>query len=417
MVLLILLSFLGMNSLHAGEYAEEEVDQNEGLTLQNIAVLQYKTLDDFMSAVGPTFMSVNNGVGMAIGVIQQGQAPKTYFFGESEKGSGKKPNGSTIFMIGSVSKTFTATLLALYVQRQLVTLADNLQTYVPAGVTVPTFMAQPQQITLETLATHTSGLPRNPPIPPGNTGGFSNDQLFQSLNQTTLLSAPGDKYLYSNDGFALLGQALAKVGNKTWGELIAQEISTPLGMVDTKVEAQLDGPELGRRAQGYRANGMPAPYRMPGFPSGNPAGGLYSTMDDMIKYLSFVMGMTNSPLNSLRPTLFQPRHPAGPNGKVALGWQMSSLSGTNYQVIYKPGSTAGFVAYIGFVPETGNGIVLLLNFLASKQMIALGQEILKYLVQQPVSINPNQKATPALENRGTVGPGPVERPQNPLRSQ
>jgi CubicO group peptidase (beta-lactamase class C family) len=410
MILLIFLTFLGMNSLRAQENSEEEVEESQGFSLQNPPTVQYKTLDDFMNGVLPSFMTSNHGVGIAIGVIQNGQ-PKTYYFGETAKGNGKKPNGSTLFMIGSISKTFTATLLALYVQQHLVDLSDTLQKYVPAGVTVPTFDGQLQQITLESLATHTSGLPRKPPIPPGSAGNFSVSELFNSLNQTTLGSVPGNKYLYSNFGFSVLGQALARVGTKSWAELNQQEITSPLGMIDTKVESQLNGGELGRRAQGNHGNVMVPGYTMPGFPAGNPAGGLYSTLDDMMKYLSYAMGLTNTPLNSLRQSLFQPRHPAGPNGKVGLAWQTNPLLGTSDHVIWKGGSTRGFVSYIGFIPETHNGVVLLLNF-SSKQMVPLAQEILKYLTQQPVSPHQFQiqQSTPLLENHrpGPAGPGPVE---------
>jgi len=344
--------------------------------------------------------------------MQQGQV-KVYYFVETSKGSGQKPNGSTIFMIGSISKTFTATLLALDVQQHSVELGDNLQKYVPTGVTVPTFDGQPEQITLESLATHSSGLPRNPVVPAGSARNFTSDQLFQGLNQTTLLSTPGSKFLYSNYGYSLLGQALARVGNKSWGELNYQEICSPLGMVDTKIGSQLSGDQLGRRAQGYGNDGAPAPYPMQAFPAGNPAGGLYSTLEDMVKYLSFSMGLTNSSLNTLRPMLFQPYHQAGPDGKVGLGWQINPLSGTNNNIIWKSGSTGGFNSYIGFIPETGNGVVLLLNFLSPDKLKDLAQLILTFLVQHPATANPLQipKVIPSSQNP-VQGPGPVEHPQN-----
>ena len=81
-------------------------------------------------------------------------------YGETEKGSGKAPDGKTIYEIGSASKAFTGVLLADAVNAGLVKLDDPLQKYVPKSVKVPVKEGKP--ITLEHLATHTSGLPRLP---------------------------------------------------------------------------------------------------------------------------------------------------------------------------------------------------------------------------------------------------------------
>jgi CubicO group peptidase (beta-lactamase class C family) len=153
---------------------------------------------------------------------------------------------------------------------------------------------------------------------------------------------------------------------------------------------------------------------MPGFPAGNPAGGLFSTLNDMNKFLSFALGLSNSSLNSLRPALFTPLHPAGPNGKVALAWQINPLQGTTHPVIWKNGAVKGFQSYIGFIPETGNGLVILMNFHAAK-MGSLSSMILKYLVEQPANGKlQDQKATPTT---GAQGPGPVENTQQPKKIQ
>jgi len=409
-LLLALLTFLGARSICAQENSEEEVGISQTLTSQNQLKIQYKTFDDYMNATIPTFLSSSQGIGMAIGVIQDGQV-KSYYFGETAKGNGKKPKGSTLFMIGSISKVFTSTLLALFQQNHLVNLSDPLQQYVPAGVTVPFYNNDSSHpITLETLATHTSGLPRKPPTQAGP-NGVTPEQLFNSLNQTTLGSEPGTKYLYSNYAFGLLGQALARAGKKSFAELVLTEVDAPLGLSDTKVGGQLDQNEKNRLAQGYDARGNPAPYEMPGFPAGNPAGGLYSTLDDMMKFLSFAVGLQSSSLNSLRPLLFTPLHPSQPTGgRVALGWQINSFGQAGNHVIWKNGSVNGFEAYIGFVPETRNGVVLLLNF-HSKQMNPLGTEILNNLIAYKSVPNPAQisGANPIQVNQGPAGPGPVEK--------
>jgi len=379
-----ILSLTWARAQDENEPPEEAAMSPLSATVQKAAVMRPVDPATYLNGLAPQYLANNHGVGVAIGFIRNGK-PSTFYYGEVAKGSGTKPDGSTIFMIGSISKTFTALLLALHSANGPMHLSDPLQNYAPAGVTVPNYNGVP--ITLESLATHTSALPRKPPQIP-NPGQFTIPQLWNSLSQVTLNYPPGSKYLYSNYGFSLLGQAIAKAMGKTWHALVEQEIDAPLGMTDTKTD--LSSAELPRRAQGYGKNGNQAPYSMPGFPSGNPAGGLYSTMNDMMKYLSFNMGGMNTSLNSVRSALFTPLHQAGgPNAQVGLAWQMNSLAGTQRRVLWKNGSVAGFMSYIGFTEDGADGVVVLLNFLPTTDGVnSLGTEILQYLVEAPALASP-----------------------------
>ena len=89
-------------------------------------------------------------VGIAIGTHMSG-TQEFYAYGEVERGSGRRPEPTTEFEIGSVTKVFTTTLLAILARRHTVSLDAPLQNYVPAGVTVPTYAGRP--ITLVELAT------------------------------------------------------------------------------------------------------------------------------------------------------------------------------------------------------------------------------------------------------------------------
>jgi serine-type D-Ala-D-Ala carboxypeptidase/endopeptidase len=100
---------------------------------------------------------------------------------------------------------FTTTLLALYAQRQLIKLDAPLQNYVPQGITVPSFGARP--ITLVDLATHTSGLPLQPPMLGDS---YSSSEMFAYLASYRLQRAPGTQFEYSNLGVALLADAIAQ---------------------------------------------------------------------------------------------------------------------------------------------------------------------------------------------------------------
>ena len=293
--------------------------------------------------------------GIAVGVNDHG-ARTFYAYGEVARGSGRRPTPATEFEIGSITKVFTTTLLALYAQRQTVKLDAPLRNYVPQGVTVPSFGGR--QITLVDLATHTSGLPRQPPM---HGDGHSPAQMFAFLSSYRLQRAPGTQFLYSNLGVALLAQALAQATATPWEQLVRQDITAKLGMPDTRL--RLDDEERSRLATGYNRAGRQAKENMPTWPAFNGAGALFSTITDMQRFLAWNMGETKSAdlpdslLDELHKSRFAlPRPGAG----VGLAWQTVPLGG-GVSVVWMNGGTLGYASYIGFVPQTRTGVVLLTN--------------------------------------------------------
>src|SRR5688572_2296852 len=135
----------------------------------------------------------------------------------------RRVDGDTVFELGSISKVFTALLLAISVERGEVALDDPLQKHLPVGTTVPSREGRP--ITLRDLATHTSGLPRVPknlvPADPEDPyANYSLEMLYAYLASAELESKPGSAYAYSNLGMALLARALIVRTNQTYAELV-----------------------------------------------------------------------------------------------------------------------------------------------------------------------------------------------------
>jgi CubicO group peptidase (beta-lactamase class C family) len=318
-------------------------------------------------------LAQGEGVGIVVGVIDKGKL-RVFTYGQVEENSGIKPDARTEFEIGSVTKTFTATLLALYVKRGLVRYDDPLQKFVPEGICVPTFDGK--QITLLHLATHTSGLP-NSPILRGHEH-YTVRQMLGYLNLYQLRRAPGARYEYSNLGFGLLAYALEQVGQDVWEHLVVREICSPLRMADTRIH--LRPAQLDRLAQGYNANGDPAPYDLRSWPAFNGAGALRSTLDDLLKYLQFNMGLVKTDLNVLLDDLHKEWHEgARPGTGVGLAWQMFPIKGSNRKYIVKNGQTAGFHCWIGFVEESKTGVVVIVNQAAREVFDKLGHDILIFL--------------------------------------
>ena len=101
----------------------------------------------------PQFLS--RGVGLAVGIIDRGER-STYGFGETRDGQCTSPDGRTLYEIGSITKVFTTTLLATLVVEKGLALQQPVREFLPEAP------ALPPSITLQSLATHTSGLPRLP---------------------------------------------------------------------------------------------------------------------------------------------------------------------------------------------------------------------------------------------------------------
>src|SRR5690606_11930309 len=117
---------------------------------------------DLQAAIDPLaneLLDDGDAVGFVVGIYQDGET-QIIGYGETEKGKGVAPDGETIYEIGSASKAFTGVLLADLVERGRVKLDDPMQKYLPKSAKDQ--LTNPTNITLEHLATHTSGLPRLP---------------------------------------------------------------------------------------------------------------------------------------------------------------------------------------------------------------------------------------------------------------
>lgn len=334
-----------------------------------------KIVSDFTTAKRP--------VGMMVGVIA-GKDRQTVSFGEISRFTEKTPDAQTVFEIGSVTQTFTALLLARMVERGVMALDDPLQKWVPAGVTVPSHDGKP--ITLADLATHTSGLPREPDFRHfrrRHTHHLTVDRMYALLGETDLTGTPGTKFLYSNFGYALLAQAVTRAsGAADWMELVQREIGAPLGLRATRMVK--GGVDQSRLAQGYGPELNSVRYGLLTRPAFNGALGLRSTLDDMMQWTAFHMGMVPSPLASLLPLVETPRVSigAGPGDEIALAWQSHPLrAGSKHRILARNGATIGFYSFVAFMKETQTGVVVLSNTRIPNEEV--GVRILRLLNPEP----------------------------------
>jgi serine-type D-Ala-D-Ala carboxypeptidase/endopeptidase len=290
---------------------------------------------------------------MVIGVIDKNSVT-VLGLGKRADGSSDDVNGDTVFEIGSVTKVFTGLLLQDMADHDEVKLDDPITNYLPASVTVPS--RNGGQITLRSLATHTSGLPRLPDnmAPKDDDNPYADytvDQLYQFLSSYKLPRKIGAKSEYSNLGVGLLGHVLALKAGTNYEALVVGRICNPLKMDSTRVTLT---PNLqARLAAGHNEAGVPA--KNWDLPTLTGAGALRSTVNDMLKLLAAEMGFAPSPLSGAMQKTQAPQKPGGFLSEIGLAWQIDKDNGT----IWHNGGTGGYISYVGFKQDKSLGVVIL----------------------------------------------------------
>jgi CubicO group peptidase (beta-lactamase class C family) len=282
-------------------------------------------------------------VGIAIGVVPgPGKEPLVLGYGRVRPGEDAKPRGDTVYEIGSISKVFTGTLLAMAVEKGEVRLDQ------PVAELLPENGRPSVPFTLGQLATHTSGLSRMPSnFAPKNTNNpfadYTYGQLYAFLREFKPAREAGATYEYSNVGVGLLGHALERKTGKTYEALLVDRICAPLGMDDTRI-ALTD-------AMRKRLAPPHGPTRLPGYSwdivTLAGAGGIRSTVDDMLKFLRANLDARNKAMAEARRTHFK---------GMGLGWH---LRVDDYA--WHNGQTGGYHSFMAVNAEKGVGVVVLAN--------------------------------------------------------
>jgi CubicO group peptidase (beta-lactamase class C family) len=270
---------------------------------------------------------------------------------------GGPPDGDTLFEIGSVTKTFTATLLAEAVVRGEVRLDEPVRDLLP-GFAIPS--RDGREITLADIAEQHSGLPRMPDnFRPRDTADpfadYDAGRLKQFLAGYTLPRDPGAAYEYSNLAIGLLGYALAENRHVSYDDLLAERIFRPLGMTSSAVSL---APFLRTRlAPGEDAAAKSAPHWHLDALAG--AGGISSSAADMLRYVRAYMGKVPTPLHAAMSLAITPRRPVD-DQQIGLVWMRLPIPGGG-TVVWHNGLTGGYASFIGFTADSRKGVVILTN--------------------------------------------------------
>ncbi|WP_345891900.1 class C beta-lactamase [Burkholderia sp. Ap-962] len=315
--------------------------------------------------------------GMAVGVVVDGKA-HVFNYGVASKESGRPVTNATLFELGSVSKTFTATLASLAEVDKQLSLSDKVETYLP-----PLSGSDFGKVRLLDLGTHTAGgLPIQVPD-----DVHDEAELISYLKHWHAARAPGTFRTYSNISIGTLGILTANRLQQDSTSLMEGRLFPGLGLKNTFID--VPAAREADYAQGYTAAGKPIRMKMEVV--GREAYGVKSTAGDLLHFMQGNMKLI--PLEASLQRAVTQTHTgyfqAGPMTQDLI-WEQypypvalkTLLTGNGPAMIFKgmkvteirppeaprddvwinkTGSTNGFSSYVAFVPAKRMGIVILAN--------------------------------------------------------
>lgn len=357
---------------------------------------------------------ISKGIGVTIGILNGGET-RVFGYGDAHDEASTAPDAHTLYGIGSLTKVFTTTLLASLVVDKYVELQQPVRELLLDDVP-----GLPQSITLLSLATYTSGLPRLPSNiwksirknPQDPYAHYSETDLLNYLRVVKVrdLTKASGMISYSNLGMGLLGYALSKHLRMPYEKAIQKWVCHPLSLYNTVVT--LDSEQKSNLAEGHIATGKRTSNFEMSCLSG--AGALYSNVDDLLCFINAHI-LQAPPLADMFRLTLQPRYtkfapPSGlphlfgtlrkllpersnPSFKavgIGLGWVRARLPKTGAAAWLHNGATFGYRSFAAFVPQSRTGVVVLSNrgmrtveiLLSPYTVDNLGVEILDALVQR-----------------------------------
>ena len=351
-----------------------------------------KLLDETVELPGTILFLETKVPALVIGAVRHGET-SVFGFGKIGPADDRAPDGDTLLRIGSITKVFTGAVLASLVSDGVVKFTDPLQARLGWNVQIPA--KDGKAIRLIDLATHTSGLPREigrPPAPaddPFRT--ITKEAFIQNLQGAPLLFAPGTGALYSNFGFDLLAQALAHAAGKPYEDLLRERILAPAGLESTVFTPNAE--QRKRLMQGHDFNGALLPDA-PTAPMIVGSGGLYSTADDILRWIAWHLDRfspSGAELRLLDHAAYVQRDGLNPvygldeSGRMdamGLGWVIMMPTAGHPLILQKAGGLQGTFSYMAFAPTRGVGAFVAINtfdFAAAQKMAEVVNDLIAAL--------------------------------------
>lgn len=316
------------------------------------------------------------------GVVVGKQLIWSKSYGEADREKKTLADAETVYRIGSITKMFTALMLEQLVEAGKVHLSDPVEKYFPEIKAVQGRFPDAPPITLIQLATHTSGLDREPDdVEVATTGPVADWQktLVAALPHLHYQFEPGIRFFYSNIGYAILGAALSRAAGEPYLEYVPKHIFEPLGMTHSALE--LNSQMLPHLAKGYALMGpagevdseTPQRENEKGRGYKVPNGAVYTTVGDLGRFASFLIGLgpesvlKTSSLDRFQKQIIVPGNIELTSG-YGMGFQVDRRD--NYVAFGHGGSVAGYDAMLLINRQKGIAVIAFSNGAADPGSIA-----------------------------------------------
>jgi CubicO group peptidase (beta-lactamase class C family) len=361
--------------------------------------------------------------GVAVGV-RVGSTEITAGYGVTSVEDPLPIHERTLFQIGSVSKTFTATAMMTLVEHGRLGLDDPVRRYLPGFRLAAPGVAD--RITIRHLLTHTAGfvgdwfLARPPAL---GQGDDALARLVDALAGVPQLFPPGEGWSYNNAGFAVAGRVVEMLTGQPYQAALRDLVLAPLGLDGTFVSADEAITHRVAMPHGSRDN-PPRLLRGAGWQPGwelaradVPLGGLVSSVHDLLGWARFHLGRAEAgPAAPLaQATVVRMQAPLVPAGcfadEVGVAWMLRDLAGR--RVVGHGGLTTGYATAFTLVPDADAAIVVLTN--ATPGGTWLGRDVTRAIVREAIGLDDAPPA--AVPGLGRDGQNYAGRYDNPFAVQ
>jgi CubicO group peptidase (beta-lactamase class C family) len=332
--------------------------------------------------------------GVAVGVLDA-DGPRAWGFGVTNVDHPLPVDPDTVFEIASITKTMTATVAARLAAEGRLDLDAAVRHYLPEFHVADAAVSQ--SVTVRDLFTHTAGWFGEYLAPTGR----GDDAIAKGVASMTTLEqiSPVGTFSYNNVSLVVAGRVIEVVSGRTYRDAVRELLFQPVGMDRSAFDAADVLYE--RVAAGHTVRDGTAVRvrnRLSDSSSGDPVGGVRSTVNDLLRYARFHLGDGRSadgravlPAEALR-SMRAPRVPTGPLGHVGLSWFLDDRGRTT--VASHGGATVAHMSQLALVPDRGAALVILTN---GANGVRLCADVQEWLLRDWLGLP--ARATPAVLER------------------
>ncbi len=313
--------------------------------------------------------------GAGVGIIKDGKVIFAGGFGTRDLNTGEPVNAQTAYLIGSSTKPFTVTAIAILAQEGILDWDERVQTYMPSFKFKDEYVSE--HLTLRDLGSHRSGVVDEPEWM-GST--LSRGEMIESMSDFEQSFGFREKFEYNGSGFMILGHMATLASKTKFEDVVIERVAKPLGMENT-IWSDLSGPNppytenvaYPHTVENGKARRIDFQFEGEAI---RPSGTMTSNIDDMLTFLQFHIQrgelngkrlltvenheelITPNIVTSYRDGLSRKKHPAWQE-LYGLGWWLGNYNG--HRGVHHGGSSTGTLSQVFYMPDKKFGVVTFVN--------------------------------------------------------